>query len=64
MIAERSLLIVLALMLLMPLVFVVLTALHDHRAGVTGRAVAAPFHPDNFADVFTRAGLLRHLPTR
>ena len=58
-IAERSLLIVLALMVLTPLVFVVLTAFMTTSQAAGPSIWPRPFHPANFADVFTRAGLLQ-----
>ena len=59
MVAERSILIALAIMFLAPLVFIVLTAFMttDQAAGPSsGRTRSGP---QNFTDVFTQAGLLR-----
>jgi len=58
-IAERSLLIALALMVLAPLVFVVLTAFMTTAQAAGPSIWPQPFHPANFAEVFTKAGLLR-----
>ena len=59
MVAERSLLIALALMVLAPLVFVVLTAFMTTSQAAGPSIWPQPFHPANFAEVFTKAGLLR-----
>jgi multiple sugar transport system permease protein len=58
-VAERSLLIALALMFLAPLVFVVLTSFMTTSQAAGPSIWPQPFHPANFADVFSRAGLLR-----
>ena len=58
-IAERSLLIALALMFLAPVAFVVLTGFMTTAQAAGPSIWPRPFHPANFADVFSRAGLLR-----
>jgi multiple sugar transport system permease protein len=58
-VAERSVLIALALMFLAPMVFVVLTGFMTTAQAAGPSIWPQPFHPANFADVFTRAGLLR-----
>ncbi len=58
-IAERSVLIALALMVLAPLVFVVLTAFMTTAQAAGPSIWPRPFHPANFAEVFTKAGLLQ-----
>ena len=58
-VAERSVLIALALMFLAPLVFVVLTSFMTTSQAAGPSIWPQPFHPANFADVFSRAGLLR-----
>ena len=58
-VAERSILIALALMFLIPLVFVVLTALMTTDQAAGPSIWPHPFRFANFADVFTQAGLLR-----
>jgi multiple sugar transport system permease protein len=58
-VAERSLLIVLALMFLAPLLFAVLTAFMTTGQAAGPRLWPSPFHPQNFIDVFRQAGLVR-----
>jgi multiple sugar transport system permease protein len=58
-VAERSLLIALAIMFLAPLVFVLLTALMTTAQAAGPDIWPHPFRLANFADVFDRAGLLR-----
>jgi multiple sugar transport system permease protein len=58
-VAERSVLITLALMFLAPMVFVVLTGFMTTAQAAGPSIWPQPFHPANFADVFTRAGLLQ-----
>jgi multiple sugar transport system permease protein len=58
-VAERSLLIVLALMFLAPLVFALLTAFMTTNQAAGPRLWPSPFHPQNFIDVFQQAGLVR-----
>jgi multiple sugar transport system permease protein len=58
-VAERSLLIALALMFLAPLLFVLLTAFMTTGQAAGPRLWPSPFHPANFIDVFRQAGLVR-----
>lgn len=58
-IAERSLVIALALMFLAPLGFVLLTAMMTTDQAAGPRLWPSPFHPQNFVDVFAQSGLLR-----
>ncbi len=58
-VAERSLLIALALMFLAPLLFAVLTAFMTTNQAAGPRLWPSPFHPQNFIDVFRQAGLVR-----
>jgi multiple sugar transport system permease protein len=58
-VAERSVLIALAIMFLAPLAFVLLTAFMTTGQAAGPDIWPRPFRPANFADVFDRAGLLR-----
>ncbi len=58
-VAERSVLIVLAVMFLAPLLFAVLTAFMTTNQAAGPRLWPSPFHPANFADVFRNTGLVR-----
>jgi multiple sugar transport system permease protein len=58
-VAERSLLIALALMFLAPLLFVLLTAFMTTDQAAGPKLWPSPFHPANFVDVFKQAGLVR-----
>jgi multiple sugar transport system permease protein len=58
-IAERSVLIVLALMFVAPLLFVLLTAVMTTNQAAGPNLWPSPFHLSNFADVFRQAGLVR-----
>ena len=58
-IAERSLLIVLAIMFLAPLIFVLLTSLMTTDQAAGPKLWPSPFHPSNFVDVFSQSGLVR-----
>jgi multiple sugar transport system permease protein len=58
-IAERSIVIVLAIMFLAPLLFVLLTALMTTNQAAGPKLWPSPFHPSNFVDVFSQTGLVR-----
>jgi multiple sugar transport system permease protein len=58
-IAERSILIVLAIMFLAPLIFVLLTSLMTTDQAAGPKLWPSPFHPSNFVDVFSQSGLVR-----
>ena len=58
-VAERSILIVLAIMFLAPLAFVLLTALMTTDQAAGPKLWPSPFHPSNFIDVFSQTGLVR-----
>jgi multiple sugar transport system permease protein len=58
-IAERSILIVLAIMFLAPLAFVLLTAFMTTDQAAGPKLLPSPLHPQNFVDVFSQAGLVR-----
>jgi multiple sugar transport system permease protein len=58
-IAERSLLIVLAIMFLAPLVFVLLTSFMTTDQAAGPKLWPSPLHPSNFVDVFSQSGLVR-----
>jgi multiple sugar transport system permease protein len=58
-IAERSILIVLAIMFLAPLAFVLLTSFMTTDQAAGPKLLPSPLHPQNFVDVFSQAGLVR-----
>jgi multiple sugar transport system permease protein len=58
-IAERSILIVLAIMFLAPLAFVLLTSFMTTDQAAGPKLIPSPLHPQNFIDVFSQAGLVR-----
>jgi multiple sugar transport system permease protein len=58
-VAERSFLIVLAVMFLAPIVFAALTAFMTTNQAAGPKLWPSPFHPGNFADVFSQSGLVR-----
>jgi multiple sugar transport system permease protein len=58
-VAERSILIALAIMFLAPLLFVLLTALMTTNQAAGPKLWPSPFHLRNFIDVFSQAGLVR-----
>jgi multiple sugar transport system permease protein len=58
-VAERSVLIVIGAMFLAPLIFVLLTAMMTTGQAAGPRLWPSPFHLQNFADVFSQAGLVR-----
>jgi multiple sugar transport system permease protein len=58
-VAERSLLIVLAIMFLAPLVFVLLTSFMTTDQAAGPKLWPSPLHPSNFVDVFSQTGLVR-----
>lgn len=60
-VAEHAVLIALAAMFLIPLVFVVATALMSDRQALTGALIPDPVKWTNFADVFATAPVLRYL---
>jgi multiple sugar transport system permease protein len=58
-VAERSLLIVLAIMFLAPLIFVLLTSFMTTDQAAGPKLWPSPLHPANFVDVFSQSGLVR-----
>ncbi|MDP9219901.1 MAG: carbohydrate ABC transporter permease [Actinomycetota bacterium] len=58
-IAERSILIVLAIMFLAPLAFVLLTSFMTTDQAAGPKLWPSPLHPQNFVDVFSKSGLVR-----
>src|SRR5947199_7009057 len=59
-IADHSVLIALALMFLLPFVFIVLTGFMTDRQALTSNLWPQPFHLGNFSKVFNQAPLLRY----
>ncbi len=58
-VANHSLLIVLALMFLLPFLFIALTAAMTNAQALSSHLWPSPFHWSNFSDVFSRAPFLR-----
>jgi multiple sugar transport system permease protein len=58
-VAERSILIALAIMFLAPLAFVLLTSFMTTDQAAGPKLWPSPLHPQNFIDVFSKAGLVR-----
>jgi multiple sugar transport system permease protein len=58
-IAERSIIIALAVMFIAPIVFVILTAFMTTNQAAGPKLWPSPFHPANFVDVFNQTGLVR-----
>ena len=58
-VAERSIIIALAVMFVAPIVFVILTAFMTTDQAAGPKLWPSPFHPANFVDVFNQTGLIR-----
>ncbi len=58
-VAERSIIIALAIMFVAPIVFVILTAFMTTDQAAGPKLWPSPFHPANFVDVFNQTGLVR-----
>ncbi len=59
-VANHAVLIALAAVFLLPVMFIVLTALMSGRQSLTPAIWPRPFHWNNFADIFARLPLLRY----